>query len=109
MIMYSPNGSNKRTSEEAIILAWNEYIEDCNGDPISLSDVLHFLSGSTKLPAAGFDRTPSIHFTDDERLPQTSTCDLSITFPRSYSKLSVEGFKNKMDMAIRNSFGFGFT
>ena len=31
VIDYSPNGSNKRTSEEAIVLHWMEYLEECKG------------------------------------------------------------------------------
>lgn len=106
-IMYSPQGSNNRTKEEAIILYWNEYVTECVGEPVSVSDLLSFMSGASKLPAAGFDKTPSIHFMDDNGFPRASTCDLSISFPRDYGLLSCEDFKTKMDMAITNSFGFG--
>lgn len=76
---------------------------------MSLGDILHFISGASKLPAAGFNKAPSIHFTDscDALLPTTSTCDISITFPRSYGKLTPDEFKKHMDMCIMNSFGFG--
>ncbi len=107
VILYSPQGSNKRTSEEAVMLHWNEYVGECSGNPVSVSDVIHFMSGSSKLPAAGFDSNPSIHFTDELCLPKASTCDISITFPRSYGLLSYEEFKEKMDMCICDSFGFG--
>lgn len=107
VIMYSPEGSNKRASEEAVILNWTEYVTECDGVPVSVSDIIHFMSGSSRLPAAGFNNTPSIHFMDDTCLPKASTCDISITFPRSYGFLSYEEFKEKMDMCICDSFGFG--
>lgn len=107
VIIYSSEGSNKRTAEEAIILNWNEYATESNGSPVSVGDIVHFMSGSSKLPAAGFNCQPSIHFTDDPCLPKASTCEISITFPRSFDLLCYEDFKEKMDMCICNSFGFG--
>ena len=107
VINYSEQGCNKRTAEEAIILHWSDYISDCVGTPVSLGDILQFMSGCSKLPAAGFNSTPSICFTDDVCLPRVSTCALTVTFPRSLGLLSYDEFKNKMDMCIRNSCGFG--
>ncbi len=106
-VEYSHQGSNKRTSEEAVILHWNEYLSDCHGKPVSLSDVLNFVSGASKLPAAGFENTPKIQFTDENCLPYSSTCAITITLPRPYAHLSFEEFKEKVDMAIRNTCGFG--
>lgn len=107
-IIYSPQGSNKRTKEEAIILNWNKYVAECTGDPVSIADILNFVSGASRLPATGFDKTPSVYFTDDCCLPKASTCDLSITFSRSLiGLLSTEQFKERMDMAISNTFDFG--
>ena len=33
-IQYSEQGSNKRTTEEAIILHWTDYIMECSGKPL---------------------------------------------------------------------------
>ena len=74
---------------------------------MSISDILQFISGSRKLPAAGFPCTPSVHFTNVKNLPRTSTCDVSITFPRSLEELTYEKFKEKMDMCVLESGGFG--
>lgn len=131
-IDYSDQGSNKRTSEEAIILNWTDYVMECAGkvtailsywcscysyltfsplslerQDVSLGDILHFFSGATKLPASGFQVMPKIYFTDENILPKASTCDVSITFPRSYGKLDYCEFKAKLDMCILDSFGFG--
>ena len=54
---------------------------------MSLANVIHFFSGADKLPATGFTTTPSIQFIDMEMLPKSSTCDLSITYPRSFGLL----------------------
>ena len=67
----------------------------------------HFVSGASKLPAAGFNVQPSIKLTDVSGLPRSSTCDVSITFPRCYGHLPSSEFKHKMDMCILDSFGFG--
>ena len=80
---------------------------DMENSSVSLDDILHFISGSSKLPAAGFPRVPSVHFTDTNNLPTTSTCDVSITFPRCFDQLSYEKFKEVMDLCILNSCGFG--
>ena len=65
------------------------------------------MSGSSKLPASGFDVNPKICFTDAVVLPYTSTCDISITFPRSYGLLQFTEFEDKMDECILSSCGFG--
>ena len=75
--------------------------------PVSLSYILQFFSGASKLPAAGFDETPKISFTSQERLPYASTCALTITFPRSIGLISYDEFQEKMDFCILGSFGFG--
>ena len=53
---------------------------------VSPSDILQFVTGSTKIPAAGFTGVPYVAFTDLPGLP-TSSCDLNITFSRSYGQL----------------------
>lgn len=107
-IDFSVKGSNRRGDEEAVMVNWTDYILHCNGDPVALSDVLQFLTGSSKLPAAGFPTTPSIHFADVHRtMPRVSTCDLSITFPLEFGDLTFEKFREKMDLCVLGSFGFG--
>ena len=83
-------------------------LDCCAGrDDVSLGDVLHFFSGCDKLPSTGFTVTPSIKFTNMDMLPRSSTCDLSIMFPRSFGLLSYNEFQEKMDMCVQESFGFG--
>ena len=104
-VQYSDNGSNNRTKEEAIVFYWYEYVLEC--DNVSVGDILKFLSGSSRIPATGFDTTPKIRFTDEDCLPTVSTCDMSITFPRKMGLLNFEEFKNKLDFCILGSYGFG--
>ncbi len=107
-VCYSENGANNRTREEAIIYFWYEYVSKCAiREDVTLEEVLKFISGSSRLPGTGFDKSPSIHFTDEERLPTVSTCDVSITFPRQMGLLTYEDFKSKMDFYILGSCGFG--
>lgn len=123
-IRYSDQGSNDRTHEEAIIMHWTDYVMECEGKnlalcvdinglrftiftDVSIADILHFVSGATKLPATGFTTMPSIRFSDVDGFPFSSTCDISITIPRSFGLLSYAEFKSRMDMSILDSFGFG--
>ena len=131
VIIYSENGSNNRTKEEAVVFLLFDYISDCKGidvskilhkifnfklflflhltdrKDVSLSLFLKFFTGAAMLPACGFSADPKICFTSDEsRLPLASTCDLSITFPRSMGLLSENEFKTKLDFCILGSAGF---
>ena len=107
-IQYSPNGSNTRTSEQAVVMLWFDYVTDCaNDDYVTIGDILKFISGSSKIPATGFDSIPKIKFTNEDCLPTASTCDLAITFPRKMAHLSPKEFKAKMDFCILGSHGFG--
>ena len=73
---------------------------------VSIGDILHFVSGATKLPATGFTTRPSIHFSDIDAFPISSICDITITIPRSFGLLTYAEFKSRMDMAILDSFEF---
>lgn len=59
------------------------------------------------MPPMGFDREISIHFIDDKdkTLPTASTCSLVLRLPLSLTMY--EEFKEKVDFAIMNTFGFG--
>ena len=113
VIQYSANGSNNRTREEAVVYMWFEYITDSSGEDssgdnaVKIEEILQFMSGSSKIPATGFDGTPTIRFTDGDRLPKVSTCDLSITFSRKMGNLTYEQFNERMTLAIQGSKGFG--
>ena len=71
---------------------------------MALCDILQFMSGTSEMLGAGFECTPSLHFTDAMRLPSSSTCDLSI---RSYSQLNYDDCKSKMYEAIIGICDFG--
>ena len=113
VIQYSPNGSNNCTHEEAVVYMWFEYITDSSGEDssgdngVKIEEILQFMSGSSRIPATGFDGTPTIRFTDSDQLPKVSTCDLSITFSRKMGNLTYEQFNERMTLAIQGSKGFG--
>ena len=70
VIHYSPDKSNNRIKEETIIVMWYEYIDDSFSRPdMQPRDILKFLTGLSKIPAAGFTETPKIYFTDEDCLP----------------------------------------
>ena len=63
--------------------------ECANRGDVTLQCILQFITGSSRIPATGFEDIPSIRFTDDERLPTVSTCAMSVTFSRSMGLLSL--------------------
>lgn len=74
---------------------------------VTLAHILQFSCGSSRIPASGFEEVPKISFTDEDRLPSVSACDVGIVFPRSWGLLDEESFKTKMDLCILGSMGFG--
>ena len=74
---------------------------------VKLDDILEFVSGASKIPPSGFQKNPSIKFCNDDRLPKASTCDVSITLPRKLGLLQFEQFKERLDLSILGSCGFG--
>ena len=93
-----------------MVYMWFEYITDSSERSIvKTGEILQFMSGSSKIPATGFDAIPTICFTDIDQLPKVSTCDLSITFSRKMGNLTYEQFSERMTFAIQGSKGFGMT
>lgn len=91
-----------------MVYMWFEYITDSSDESsVKIGEILQFMSGSSKIPATGFDATPTICFTDSDQLPKVSTCDLSITFSRKMGNLTYEQFTERMTFAIQGSKGFG--
>lgn len=72
---------------------------------VTLGQILIFLTGADEPPPCGFIATPQLCFCDMERLPEASTCSLTLTLSRSYKDYAL--FKEKMDFAISNGYGFG--
>lgn len=114
MVVFSNNNSQCFFSDVCMCVALDSHMHtiafhlfiDGIGS-VSLGDILQFVSGSNKLPAAGFSTTPSICFTDEECFPRASTCDVSITFPTSLALMTYEEFKDRLNTSVCGSFGFG--
>jgi len=77
--------------------------------PEERAKLLHFTTGSTRLPAAGFaGMTPNFNISvggDEEHLPQAHTCGNQLVLPRYATK---EQLVEKMRVALANDEGFGF-
>jgi len=63
---------------------------------MSLGEVLHFIYGADKLPSTDFEFMPSICFTDCDRMPDSSTCNVSITFSWSLGLLLTKNLKGNL-------------
>ena len=44
-------------------------------DNMGVGEIWKFMSGSSRIPATGFDTTPKVRFNDKDCLPPVSTCD----------------------------------
>ena len=125
--VYSPKGSNARLEEERVMMFLCDFLQACEGNysygnnvlsntklysaddhesvGVSLEDMMAFVTGESAIPAIGFDSTPKIFFTSEERLPEASTCSLSLTLPRCIT--TFEKFKDVMATSIIGCHGFG--
>ncbi len=75
---------------------------------VTLSDMLQFQTGASKLPVCGLSTMVfAVHFSEEDRYPCVSTCTNTITFTRNWGMLHFEEFQNKMDSSIKNAQGFG--
>ena len=72
---------------------------------VTLEDIMIFTTGVAHVPPLGFDKALKIQFMGEQRLPQASTCSLSLKFPRDLT--SYDTFKEKITLAILGSVGFG--
>ena len=124
--MFSPEGSNKRASEEAIALNFFRYLEAVDANEVksnlldlttdeeteitlSQSDVLQFITGCSTVPATGFIQQPSVRFDhgDTSRKLHVNSCGNILTLPVTSALTDFESFKNEFTSCLVNSPGFG--
>ncbi|XP_052819680.1 G2/M phase-specific E3 ubiquitin-protein ligase-like [Mya arenaria] len=106
-IEFSEPGSNARKMEDETIYSWEVVLQDIQDEnvPLTLEDLLVFMTGADQIPLCGFDRKIEIMFYDQEdgvtRLPSVSTCGLQMWLPRgvgepdtlsSFIQTDVKGF-----------------
>ena len=70
----------------------------------SLEDVLHFFSGTTRIPVTGFDKKLVIECATSDRYPHASTCALTLRLPIG---LSPEDLAYRLHAAVQGHDGFG--
>ncbi|XP_019859447.1 PREDICTED: G2/M phase-specific E3 ubiquitin-protein ligase-like isoform X1 [Amphimedon queenslandica] len=114
-IKWSPEGSNTRESEEAVIYCWTNYVHQCAGSgrqvgevAVNLSSILIFVTGLDCIPALGFASPLEIEFIKDNdkgRLPSASTCTPALYLPLSLTDEDI--FFERMDTAIIGAQMFG--
>ena len=123
--VFSPRGSNKRASEEAVSLNFSRYLEevetgnvtsdivDLTNDEVSqivvvLSNVLQFITGSSSVPALGFVDQPSITFQhDSQRKMSANTCANTLHLPVNTTFSTYDDFKAEFTSSMVCSPGFG--
>lgn len=79
-------------------------------NPVKISNVLQFVTGSPTIPAGGFENQISVKFEhscikDCKCFPIASLCDLSITIPVHID--NVQEMNDIMDTAVHASVAFG--
>ena len=84
-----------------------------SGLEATLKDLFVFLTGSDRIPAMGFTAKGIIAFDHSEnpqecRLPSVSTCQPMLQLPAcDHLTEDYDGFKEKMNLAVLGSVGFG--
>ena len=123
---FSEEGSNKRTSEEAIAFNFTHYLEDVEAgevtttilDPetdgittckVGLEHILQFVTGCPVVPATGFDTNLTCMFdhVDCDKKLTVNTCSCTLNFPVSELLKDYQSFKNEFTECIFSSPGFG--
>ena len=70
--------------------------------------MMNFFCGTNDMQAISLEElVPLINFMEADLLPTGSTCGLTITFPRNFAEMQFDQFRDKMDMCILGSQGFG--
>ncbi|XP_031328077.1 G2/M phase-specific E3 ubiquitin-protein ligase-like [Photinus pyralis] len=109
-IMYSEQGSSKRSIENRIISFWRDFLLDCedNVTEVTLKDVIIFITAAETVPPLGFSIAPKITFLHDDATlyPKANTCALEISLPTCHS--SYDKFKQHMAFGIGNCKDFAF-
>ena len=74
---------------------------------MKLEQILEFITGTSSIPALGFEHPPSVSFSHDlhQLFPTANTCSLTFTLP-TCSRI-YEEFKTKITFGIFNTVGFG--
>ncbi|KAI4806052.1 hypothetical protein KUCAC02_010643 [Chaenocephalus aceratus] len=114
IIQLSPEGSNKRTAEERVVTYWRDYLQDAEEEQgtTKVQKILAFATGASVVPPIGFSPTPSVEFIHNGEddfastplFPIANTCVNCIGLPLH---VSYGVFKDKFDLALGNTYGFG--
>lgn len=106
-INWSEPGSNKRSKEEDTIYSWEVFLQDVNDEEVdcTFKDILIFITGADHVPPGGFPSQISIDFySENGRLPFSSTCTLSISLPRGIQNPE---FTRLLLRSLKECVGFG--
>ena len=73
--------------------------------PLTLEDVLVFVTGADHVPPMGFEKRLTLSFDSNSLYPTASTCSLTLYLPTRF--VEYEDFKTGMIEGIVSGFGFG--
>ena len=131
-IYFSPDGSNKKTIEEATVMLWVHLLQAIEHKTniilklsytvtnftggkgvveiqqekfeIIISDIMIFITGVPSEPSLGFDHKPCLKFCES-RFPRANTCTNTLFLPTDLK--TSEDFVYNMCFAILNVGGYG--
>uniref|UniRef100_A0A3B3XDS4 HECT domain-containing protein n=1 Tax=Poecilia mexicana TaxID=48701 RepID=A0A3B3XDS4_9TELE len=111
--VFSPLGSNARRAENLTLMFWRDWLIEADGSrPISLQNILTFVSGVDLIPPLGFPERPQIEFLhaplengSRRRYPEANTCSVVMRLPIHET---FEEFQEYMESGIIQSPTFGF-
>ena len=71
-----------------------------------MEDILVFFSGASRLPPLGFQKSPTLNFSEENLYPTASTCSLILNIPTRYGS-DYESFKGALHIDFKFHGGFG--
>uniref|UniRef100_A0A669CLS7 HECT domain-containing protein n=1 Tax=Oreochromis niloticus TaxID=8128 RepID=A0A669CLS7_ORENI len=109
-VNFSTPGTHKREIESQTICFWRDWlidVEDGECAPVTLENVLEFVSGSSSIPPNGFLMQPTIEILPEDSgkiFPEANTCNIVLKLPvhKDY-----QSFKAQMCNAILWAPTFG--
>ncbi|KAK5848647.1 hypothetical protein PBY51_006242 [Eleginops maclovinus] len=105
-INWSEDGSNSRIGENKTVAFWRDFLQDVEEEKkMTLESILTFTTGSNVVPPMGFSPQPSLEFLHGGgKYPIANTCINCLRLPLHSE---YEPFKEAMEFAIQNTYGFG--
>ncbi|XP_047206426.1 G2/M phase-specific E3 ubiquitin-protein ligase-like [Girardinichthys multiradiatus] len=111
-VSFAEPGSNRRRAQNQTAMLWNDWLIEVDEGtrPVTLEQILVFVSGLNSIPPPGFPRCPTIEFLqcDDgsrKLYPEANTCEVTLRLPIHQT---YDSFVHYMESGLIQAPTFGF-